>query len=127
MFGIAGDYRGMATRVATLIAGPPMQGSYRPPLRTDRYWALLPLALGIGEPLGILLDRLNSAAGVVVGALPVLLYFVAMMRLGWLYTPPSRRAIGPLFWTRRATAVPAIAFFSYAGALSLIYAVPGFR
>jgi hypothetical protein len=79
------------------------------------------------SPLGVFLDRTNTIASSAVGILPILVYFAAMMRLGWLYTPPSRRVIGPLFWTRRAAAVPAIAFFFYSGALSLTYALPGAR
>ena len=125
--GIALDYRGAAARVAAAIAGPAIQGPDRPSAGRDRFWAVLPLALGIGEPLAIVLGRVSPSMAVIIGVLPVLFYFVTMMWLGWIYTPPRRRAIGPLFWTRRAAAIPAVGFFVYAGGLSILFAVPAFR
>jgi hypothetical protein len=68
--GIALNYRGAASRVAAAISGPDIQGPGRPSLGTDRFWAVLPLALGIGELLAIGLDRLSPAVAALMGVLP---------------------------------------------------------
>src|SRR5207249_3034109 len=97
--GVAVNYNGLANRTATVVAGNPDRNPARPSPRTDRYWGVLlpdvPVVTFIGLPL-------------VVG------YYVAMMRLAWIYTPPDRRRLGPAFWFMRAAAIPASLFFGYA-------------
>ena len=116
---VAFNYRGFAVSVAAAIAGP----IRKPHPTSDRLWSVLPLSLGLGVPLALIIERLNSTASTIVGLLAIVMYFVAMMRLGWLYTPPERRVIGPLFWTRRAALFPLAAFFAYAGIGSLVRAL----
>src|SRR5438067_8426504 len=113
---VAFDYRRIAARVVSLIAGAQDQNPARPQPSTDRFWALLPLSLGIGFPAVVLLKGQYSFAASVASASAAAVYYIAMMRLGWLYTPPKRRILGPLFWTRRATAIPLVAFFVSSGA-----------
>ena len=112
---IATDYRGVASTIAQLIAGP--VGMRRP--NTDRFWAVLPLSLGIGFPTAIALNTVSSGASGIAVAGAVAVYYAAMITLAWSNTPLERRAIGPSFWTRRAAAIPALAFFAYASLLSL--------
>jgi hypothetical protein len=69
----------------------------------------------------LILGPLNAIAGTADGVVGVVIYYVAMMRLAWLYTPVDRRVLGPLFWTRRAAAIPLIFFFGHAGILSLAF------
>jgi hypothetical protein len=125
--GIATNYRDLAHRSANFMAGETLLDFDRPSYQTDRYWSVLPLALGLSEPFGIILDHVDPIAAATVGIVPILVYFAANMRLGWLYTPPSRRVIGPVFWTRRAAALPAVAFLLCGGLLALVYVLPGFR
>lgn len=112
---IATDFRGVASTIAELIAGP-VQMRQR---NADRFWALLPLSLGIGFPITVALNTVSSAASGIAAARAVAVYLAAMITLAWSNTPSERRAIGPFFWTRRAAAIPALAFFAYVGLLSL--------
>jgi hypothetical protein len=89
---VAFDYRGFAARVAAAIAGP----IRKPHPTSDRLWSVLPLSLGLGVPLALLIERLNSTASTIVGGLAIVMYYVAMMRLGWLCTAqaqPDARAV----------------------------------
>jgi hypothetical protein len=45
--GIAFDFRGLAGRAATFVAGRPEQNPRRPPSSTDRFWSILPLSMGL--------------------------------------------------------------------------------
>jgi len=115
---VASDFRGLASRISALIAGRvPSQGS------KDRLWSILPLSLGLGVGSAEILTTRFGLAATVVGVVSVAVYYVAMMRLAWLYTPPVQRRLGPLFWTMRAAAIPAAFFFAYGGLLALIGAI----
>jgi hypothetical protein len=120
---VALDYRGLAARIADVIAGPtPMSDRIN-----DRLWSILPLALGIGRAFGLVLETFVVWAAIVVGVASIGIYFAAMMRLAWLFTPPQRRRLGPLFWTMRAAAIPAAFFFAYAGLIAGVAAVEPHR
>lgn len=112
---IATDYRGYAGIVADFIAGP----ARTPRPQTDRFWSILPLSLGVGSVLSLALNSVNLPASGFVEAGAVAVYYAAMMLLAWRYTPAQRRALGPFFWTRRAAAIPLLAFFLYAALISL--------
>jgi hypothetical protein len=47
------------------------------------------------------------------GLILVVVYYLAMMRLAWIYTPHDRRRLGPLFWGMRAAVIPLALFFGY--------------
>jgi len=114
------NYHGLAAHVATFIAGRDDRDRFQTRATTDRLWGILPLSLGLGVPLSLVVGRVNDLAGALIGLPAVAIYWIVMMRLAWMYTPPERRALGPLFWTRRAAAIPLVAFFADGGLLSLI-------
>jgi len=107
---LAFDQAGLATRVANVIAGQIPE----PHPTDDRLWSTLPLSLGLGQVLWLILSPLSGVAGAIAVGLSVAIYYVAMMRLAWLYTPRERRRVGPMFWTMRAAAIPLALFFSCA-------------
>ena len=121
LFGLAMaiDYRGLAVRVAVAIAG----AIPKPYPANDRLWSVLPLSLGLGDLFLLVVGPFFSLAGAVDGILAVVIYFVVMMRLAWLYTPPDRRVLGPLFWTRRAAAIPLAAFFIHGAFLGTVMSI----
>lgn len=61
---IATDYRGVASTIAEFIAGPVQMR--RP--GTDRFWAVLPLSLGVGFPIVVALNAVSSRASGIAGA-----------------------------------------------------------
>ncbi len=111
--GIAFNFRGLAGRAATFVAGRPEQNPQRPPSSTDRFWSILPLSMGLTSA-ALLLNGVNQAIPGLVLLPMVVAYYATMMRLAWLYTAPGRRRLGPLFWTRRAAAIPLAGFFAFA-------------
>lgn len=120
---VALNYKGAPVRVATLVAGK----SRVIHQRADRIWSVPILSLGIGVPLGLAVARLNADAGALVTATSAAIYIGVVMWLAWIYTPKQSRQFGPLFWSMRAAAVPAAAFFGYGGIIVLIEVVPTLR
>lgn len=114
------DYLGLSRRVADYIAGPGASSPSRPAPSTDRLWGALPITLGLATLDGVLDAQSRSLVGLAITLPLVVGYFGVVMWLGWIYTPPERRAIGPAFWFRRAAFIPACAFFAWAGITSVM-------
>ena len=105
--GVAINYNGLANRTANVVAGSPDRNPVRPSPRTDRYWGVLPLTLGL---TGLFYFLPDVPVVTFIGLPLVVAYYVAMMRLAWIYTAPDRRSLGPWFWFMRAAAIPASLF-----------------
>jgi hypothetical protein len=112
------DYGGATARLASTIAGEDAAAKLSPKLA--RWWGALPLLMGLAGLIGVLPLPGTWALGPVA---LVVAYYIVMMRLGWLFTPSERRAIGPAFWTRRAALVPLAAFFAWGGLTSILFAL----
>ena len=119
--GVATDYRGLAGSLARFIAGPGSRPATSARSSTDRFWSILPLSLGIGFPAAVAIGQLTHNPASLIVLLTIVVYYIGMMRLAWLYTPPKDRRVGPLFWTRRAAAMPLAAFFAYGLGLSALW------
>jgi hypothetical protein len=108
---IAVDHQGLANRVAIFVSGSGANPN-RPRRSIDRFWAVLPLSLSCAGFIPVL-DRVAPTTVYGVGLVTIFVYYAAMIRLAWIYTPKERRRRGPLFWTMRAAAIPLAGFFAY--------------
>lgn len=109
-FGVAINYKGLANRTANLVAESHDRNPSRPSPRTDRFWGVLPLTLGLA---GLFYFLPGIPVVGLIGLSLVVGYYVVMMRLAWIYTAPDRRRLGPAFWFMRAAAIPVSLFFAY--------------
>ena len=85
--GVAINYNGLANRTANVVAGNPDRNPVRPSPRTDRYWGVPPVTLGL---TGLFYFLPDVPVVTFIGLPLVVAYYVAMMRLAWIFAASVR-------------------------------------